>query len=121
MYPPKETTETVKERPSLLVEVKTKTYYDLKTMARKFLKIWTGGKHFNAIEKCTNILCKVKKEKSEVKALMELIKGGGVAEITAIEKNVNMRRSVTLEHCFGGEETQETTRRWKTPRWMHLQ
>ena len=44
---------------------------------------------------------------------MELIKGGGVAEITAIEKNVNMRRSVILEHCIRGEETQGTTRRRK--------
>ena len=44
---------------------------------------------------------------------MELIKGV-VAEITAIEeKNVNIRRNATLEHCFGGEET---IIRWKTPR-----
>ena len=27
-----------------------------------------------------------------------------------------MRSSVTLQHCFGGEETQETTRRRKTLR-----
>ena len=33
-------------------------------------------------------------------------------------KNVNMRRNVTLEHCFGGEEMQETTKRRKTPRWI---
>ena len=55
---------------------------------------------------------KYKKEESEVKALMELIKGG-VADVTAIEEeNVNMRRSVTLE----GKEIQEITRRRKTPR-----
>ena len=29
-----------------------------------------------------------------------------------------MRRSVTLEHCYGGVETEETTRRRKTPRWI---
>ena len=58
-----------------------------------------------------------KKKKSKVKALMELIKEG-VAEVTVTEeKNVNMRRSVTFEHCFGGEETLETTRRRKPPRW----
>ena len=42
-----------------------------------------------------------------------------MAEVSASEeRNVNIRRSVTLEHCFGGEETQETTRRRKTPRWI---
>ena len=46
---------------------------------------------------------------------MELIKEG-VAEVTAtVEKNVNMRRSVTVEHCFVSEET---TRRKKTLRWL---
>ena len=37
-FSPKETTATEKERPNLLMEVKNKTYYGLKTMARKFLK-----------------------------------------------------------------------------------
>ena len=50
---------------------------------------------------------KYKKEESEIKALMELIKEEGMA-VTVIErkKNVNIR-SVTLEYCFRGEETQE--------------
>ena len=61
---------------------------------------------------------KYKKKKSEIKAPMKLIKEG-VAEVTATEeKTVNMRRSVIFEHCFGGKETQETTRRRKTPRWI---
>ena len=34
----KETTETTKESPNLLVEVQAKMYYSLKTMARKFRK-----------------------------------------------------------------------------------
>ena len=29
-----------------------------------------------------------------------------------------MKRSVTLEHCFESEETQKTTRRRKTLRWI---
>ena len=29
-----------------------------------------------------------------------------------------MRRSVTLEHCFGGEKPHETPRIRKTPRWI---
>ena len=29
-----------------------------------------------------------------------------------------MRKSVTLEHYFGGEETQDTTRKIKTPGWI---
>ena len=53
---------------------------------------------------------KYKKEEIEVKALMELIKEG-VAEV----KKMKMR-SVTLEHCFGGEETQETIQRKKIQR-----
>ena len=32
---------------------------------------------------------------------------------TREEKNMNMRRSVTLKHCFGDEKTQETTNRRK--------
>ena len=47
---------------------------------------------------------KYKKEESEVKALMELIKR--VAVVTTTEKKYdNIRKSVTLEHCFGSEET----------------
>ena len=41
-------------------------------------------------------------EESEVKALMELIKGG-VTKVTATEEK-NMNMSVTLEHCLGTEE-----------------
>ena len=44
---------------------------------------------------------------------MELIKGGGVAEVTATEEENIKMRNVTLEHCLGG---QETTRRKKTPK-----
>ena len=77
--------------------------------SKKIQKIWTGGKNPNAPVECPNILC-------EVKALMELIKEEGVAELTTTEeRKVNMRKSVTLEHCFGGEET---TGRRKTPRWI---
>ena len=62
---------------------------------------------------------KYKNEESEVKAQMKLIKEEGVAEITVTRKRkVNMRRSVTLEHCFGGEETKETTRRRKSSSWI---
>ena len=62
---------------------------------------------------------KYKKQESEVKALMKLKKEEGLAEITATkEKNENMRRSVTLEHRFRDEETQETDRRKKKPRWI---
>ena len=37
-----------------------------------------------------------------------------MAQVTAKEKGrVNMKRSVKMEHCFGGEETHETTGRRK--------
>ena len=60
---------------------------------------------------------KYEKEENEVQALMELTKEGGVAEVIAVEKNVNMGKSVTMDHCFREEKQQETTRR-KTPRWL---
>ena len=101
--PPKETT-TVNERPNLPVKVKVKIYY-----GKKIVRIWTGEKNFNAPIYYT----KCKKEESEIKALMELIKGGGVAEVTATEEENIKMRNVTLEHCLGG---QETTRRKKTPK-----
>ena len=40
---------------------------------------------------------------------MEQIKRGGRGNCHR-RKYVNMKRSVKLKHCFGGEETQETTR-----------
>ena len=50
---------------------------------------------------------------------MELTKEEGVAEVIAVEKkNVNMGNSVTMDHCFGEEKKQETTKRRKTPRWL---
>ena len=53
------------------------------------------------------------------KALRELINKEGVAEVTTIEeRRVKMRRNSTMEHCFENEETRETTRRRKTPRWF---
>ena len=62
---------------------------------------------------------KYKKEESKVKALMELINEEGVTQVTSTDKKyVNMRRSVTLEHCFGGKERQEITRRQKIPWWI---
>ena len=59
--PLKEIIATVKERPNLLVKVKTKTYYGLKSMAIKFFKIWTGEKHFDTHAKLTNVLCQLQK------------------------------------------------------------
>ena len=49
---------------------------------------------------------------------MELIKEGVTEVMSRKEINMNIRRNITLEHCFGDEETQETTRRRKTPRWL---
>ena len=60
---------------------------------------------------------KYRNEKCEDKALRELINEEGVAEVTnKIEERMNMRSSVKMEHCFGGKETLETTRRRKAPR-----
>ena len=62
---------------------------------------------------------KYEKEEIEVQALMELTKEEGVAEVIAVEKkNVNMGNSLTMDHCFGEEKKQETTKRRKKPRWL---
>ena len=49
---------------------------------------------------------------------MELIKEGVTEVMSRKEINMNIRRNITLEHCFGDEETQETTRSRKTLRWI---
>ena len=46
---------------------------------------------------------------------MEIIKKG-VAEVSAREEKMVKMRSITGEHCFGGDEIPETIRRRKTPR-----
>ena len=51
----KETIASTKERPKLLVEVKTETCYKLRTMAKKNQKIWTDREHINAPANHTNI------------------------------------------------------------------
>ena len=72
------------------------------------------------LQVATKFYFKYRNEESENKALRELIKEEGVAEVTAVEeKTMNMNRSETLKHCFGGEETHETTRMRKTPRWLY--
>ena len=43
---------------------------------------------------------------------MEVIKEKGVKEVKATEvKNVNKRRSVTLEYCFRGEKTENNQKK----------
>ena len=74
-------------------------------------KIWTGRKYSGTPAKYV----KYKKEEDEVKALMGLIHEEGVAEVVATEeKNVNMNKSVTMEHCFKNEGKQKTAKKRKT-------
>ena len=69
-------------------------------MAIKFLKYRQVESILMHLQNAPIYYDKYKKKESEVKALMELIKEEGVAEVTATEeKNLNMRRSVTFEHC----------------------
>ena len=97
------------------MEVKPKTYYDLKTMVKKIRKYEQGERILMHLQNAPIYYAKYKNEESEVKELIKLIKRG-VAKVSATEeKNVNRRRSVTLEICFGGKET---TRKRKTPRWI---
>ena len=67
-------------------EGKVKTYYDLKTIARKFLKYGKVKVILMHLQNTLIYYAKNKKEKIEVKALMELIKEEGVAEVTGTEE-----------------------------------
>ena len=82
------------------MEVKAKTYYGLKMMARNFFENMDGERILMHMQNAPMYYAKYKNEESKVKALMELIKRG-VA--------VNMR-SVTLEHCFGVKKQRKLER-----------
>ena len=81
-------------------------------MARKFLKYGQVERFLIYLQNIPIYYAKYKKEESKIKALMELIKEERVTEVKVTEeKNVNMRKGVTLEHCFRGEETRVSTRK----------
>ena len=73
----------MKERSNLLVEVKANAYYGLKKMARKFRKYRQVERIVMHLQNALINYAKYKYEKSEVKALMELIKEEGAADVTA--------------------------------------
>ena len=78
-------------------------------MTRKFRKYGQVERTLIHLQNAPVYYAKYKNDESEVKVLIELISEKAVAE----ERKVNMRRTVTLEHFFGNEKTQETTRRRK--------
>ena len=90
--------------------MKAKTYYGLRTMAKKFKKC---GQVENIVAHLQNMpiyYVKYKKEEDKVKVLIGLIHEEGVVRVVATEeKNVNM--SVTMEHCFKNKRKQETTKK----------
>ena len=50
---------------------------------------------------------------------MGLIHEGVVARVVATEeRNVNMSKRVTMEHCFKEEGKQEITKKREAPRWL---
>ena len=76
--------------------------------------MWIGEKHNNAPPECTNILHQIQKgrklSQSTDRTNKQRKSGKGN---NCRRKKMNMRMSVTSEHCFECEETQETTRRKK--------
>ena len=55
-----------------------------------------------------------KKEEDGVNALMELIHVEGVTRLKVTEeRNVNLSKRVTMEHCFKEEGKQEITKKGK--------
>ena len=84
--PPKETTATAIQR-DLLVEIKTNTFYELRTIAKKVIKYeQVKNLALHQQMKTPTYFVKYEKEENEVQALMELKKEGGVAEVIAVEK-----------------------------------
>ena len=71
---PQRRPQQLRERSSHLVEVKAKTYYSLKSIPRKFRKYLQVESILIHLQNAPIYHAKYKKEKSEVKALMELIK-----------------------------------------------
>ena len=68
------------------MEVKCKKYYSDKTVTRKILKYRQVKRILMHLQNAPIYYAKDKKEEREVKAVIELLKGGGVAEITAPEE-----------------------------------
>ena len=85
-HPPKETTTTAKERPNFLVEVQAKVYYGLKTMIRKFRKYGQVENIAVHLQNTPTYYINYKKEECTV--------------VATEERNVNVSKSVTMEHCF---------------------
>ena len=89
-------------------------YYGLKKITRKFRK-YEQVKNI-AVHQHTMLNTNRKKI---VKALIGLIHEEGVEMVVATEeRNLNVSKSVTMEHCFKDEGKQETTKKRKTPRWL---
>ena len=81
------------------MEMKTKVYYGLKTMAKKFRKyaqVKSIGVH---LQNTPTYYVKYRNEEDKVKELIGL-KHKGVARVVATEQeNVNMSNSVTMENA----------------------
>ena len=97
------------------MEVKTNTFYGLRTVAKKVIKY---GQVKNLVlhqqMKTPTYFVKYGKEENQVQALMELTKEKGVAKVIAVEKKKeNMRNSVTMDHCFGEEKSKKLLKEGK--------
>ena len=82
-------------------------------MARKFLKYGQVESILMHLQNVPIYYATYKKEEILIELKKRSDKGNRHRR-----KNLNIRRSLTLEHYFGGEETQKATRRRKTLRWI---
>ena len=98
-FPLKRDHSNNKRRANLLVEMKTKVYCGLKTMAKKFRKyaqVKSIGVH---LQNTPTYYVKYRNEEDKVKELIGL-KHKGVARVVATEQeNVNMSNSVMMENA----------------------
>ena len=85
-------------------------------MARKFRKYGQVGIVAVHLQNMPTYYVKYKKEEDRVKALMGLIQEGVARVVATEERNVNVSRSVMMEHCFKDEGKKKFTKKKKTPR-----
>ena len=89
------------------MEVKAKTYYGLKTMARKFRQVENIAIY---LQNMPTYYVMYRKEE-RIKALIKLNHKEGMGRVVPTEEsNVNVSKRVTMEHCFEEKGKQETTK-----------
>ena len=84
--------------------MQVEVYYGLKTMAKKFRKYGLVESIVVHLQDVPIYHINYKKEEDGVNALIELIQEERMARVVATEeRNANVCKRVTMEHCFKEE------------------